>query len=112
MKSQIMFIEKKTDAVTGEARIGRVKFSKTLRSVYYGGRVFQKFKGGFKANFFDAETGEEYWISGCKKDGGDRLYCGTVEIDEDVREEYWISIRELPENRAQSVIKGSGKYSR
>jgi hypothetical protein len=107
-----MFIEKKPDGVSGEARIGRVSFSKTLRSVYYKDKVLQKFKGGFKANFLDSETGEEYWISGCKKDGGDRLYSGTVEIDEDVRVEYWTSIRNLPQNRDQAVIRGTGKYTR
>lgn len=37
--------------------------------------------------------GEEYWISGCKRDGTDRLYAGMVEIDEDVAEEYWGDIR-------------------
>jgi hypothetical protein len=43
--------------------------------------------------------GEDYWISGCKRDGRDRLYGERlpVPIDEDVREEYWTQIRKLPE---------------
>ena len=50
---------------------------------------------GFKANYYDVETGEQYWISGCHRDGADRLYTSNlpVEIDEDVRDEYWTSIR-------------------
>ena len=36
--------------------------------------TFQSLKGaGFKANYFDVETGDEYWISGCKRDGSDRV---------------------------------------
>ena len=60
---------------------------------------------GFKANNFDVETGAEFWISGCKKRGGDRLYGGIIEIDEDVREEYWVSIRGMPDSKHLKVIK-------
>ncbi len=60
----------------------------------------------------DVESQEEFWISGCKKDGTDALYSTTVEIDEDVREEYWISIREKPESKAISSFKAKGKYSK
>jgi len=51
-----------------------------------------------------------YWISGCKKDGRDRLYPGIIEIDDDVREEYWTGIRGMPEHKAQRVIRCPGKY--
>ena len=100
MKPRIMYIECKATGLTGEARIGRVTFSQTGRTLYYGGRTFRSLKGnGFKSNYFDVETGEEYWISGCRKDGADRLYGERVpvEIDEDVREEYWTAIRMMPE---------------
>jgi hypothetical protein len=95
MKSRIMYIEHKgIDGISGPARIGRVAFSKSGRTIYYRGKQFQSLGGrGFKSNFFEVETGEEYWISGPKKNGTDRLYSGTVEIDEDVREEYWTRIR-------------------
>jgi hypothetical protein len=105
-----MYIERKGNEISGPARIGRVTFSKSGRSYHYNGRIYQKMKGGFKANCFDSETGEEYWISGCKKDGSDRLYSGTVEIDEDVREEYWTDIRKTPENRHLKRIRAKGKY--
>ena len=98
MKSRIMYIEKKAGSNTGEARIGRVSFSKTLRTMYYDGKEFGKTKSGFKYNCIEVETGEEYWISGCKKNGNDTLYGGNIPIpiDEDAREEYWTTIRNMP----------------
>jgi len=104
MRSRIMYIEDKSNGLSGRGRIGRVAYSQTGRSVHYAGRTFQRFKG-FKANHFDVDTGAEFWISGCKKRGGDRLYGGIIEIDEDVREEYWVSIRGMPECKHLSVIK-------
>jgi hypothetical protein len=84
----------------GSARIGRVTFSRTGATLHYHGKSFQSLKGfGFKANYFDVESGEQYWISGPRRDGTDRLYKSDwpVEIDEDVREEYWTEIRKKPE---------------
>jgi hypothetical protein len=96
---RIMYIECKAGELMGAARIGRVTFSKTGRTLYYQGRKFQSLKGdGFKSNYYDVESGEDYWISGPKKRGGDALYGGTgfAEIDDDVREEYWRDIRRQP----------------
>ena len=104
-KTRIMYIEEKPD-VSGQARIGRVRTSKTGRTLYYDGKTFQSLKGaGFKANYFDVETGDEYWISGCKKDGTDRLdnEADPVNIDDDVREEYWTTIRDAPERKSERV---------
>ena len=59
-----MYIEDKSGGLIGPARIGRVRFSKTGRTIYYRGRSFQSLKGlGFKANFYDVETGDHFWIS-------------------------------------------------
>jgi hypothetical protein len=99
MKTRIMYIEDKSGGLVGPARIGRVTFSKTGRTIYYQGRSFQSLKGqGFKSNYYNVETGEHFWISGPKRDGGDALYGGStsVEIDDDVREEYWRDIRRQP----------------
>lgn len=113
MKSRIMYIESKAEDITGPGRIGRVTFSKSAKSLYYRGRLYQSLKGsGFKANYFDSQTGEHYWISGCKKDGTDHLYGGTIEIDDDAREEYWTEIRKMPERKQIRVIRGAGKYNR
>jgi hypothetical protein len=104
MKSRIMYLENKSTGLSGPARIGRVRFSKTGKTLHYGNQTFQSLKGrGFKANYFDVETGEEYWISGPHRDGQDRLYGERVpiEIDEDVRTEYWTEIRGLPERQTE-----------
>lgn len=96
---RIMYIECKANGLVGPARIGRVTFSKTGRTLYYRGQRFQSLKGaGFKANYFDVDTGENYWISGPKRSGGDSLYASNtlIPIDEDVREEYWRDIRRQP----------------
>ena len=104
MKSRIMYIENKSDGLTGPARIGRVTFSKTGKTLYYQGKSFRSLKGrGFKSNYYEVGTGDEYWISGCRKDGDDRLYGERlpIEIDEDVLEEYWSEIRQTPGHKKQ-----------
>jgi hypothetical protein len=95
-KTRIMYIEQKAGNLTGPARIGRVTYSKTGATIYYDGKEFRSLKGsGFKANYYDVETGDEYWISGPRKDGKDALYATNIstEIDDDVRQEYWTQIR-------------------
>ncbi len=62
-RSRIMYLEDKSESLNGPARIGRVYFSKTGKSLTYRGQTFQSLKGsGFKANYFDIETGDHYWI--------------------------------------------------
>jgi hypothetical protein len=95
-----MYIESKAESLNGSARIGLVTFSKTRSTLYYKSKAFQSLKGsGFKANYYDVETSEHYWISGPRRDGQDRLYVSNipVEIDDDVREEYWTRIRKQPD---------------
>ena len=96
-QTRIMYIEDKSDGLNGPARIGRVTLSKSGQSLHYGGRTFQRLGGqGFKANYFEVVTGDQFWISGPRKDGRDRLYEGStkpVEIDADVADEYWREIR-------------------
>jgi len=106
-----MCIENKSgeNDLIGDARIGRITFSKTGKSIHYNGKTFQTLSGrGFIAIYFDVETGEHYWISGCKKDGSDSLYGERlpIHIDEDAREEYWTEIRHLPTNSDKKVING------
>lgn len=110
MKARIILSRAKEGA-SAARRIGRVTFSKSGKSIYYRGRMVQSLKGsGFKANYRDCETGEHYWISGCKKDGTDRLYGGTIEIDDDIREEYWTEIRKMPESKDVRIVRAAGKY--
>jgi hypothetical protein len=105
--SKIMYMECKAGNLTGDARIGRVTFSKTWKTVYYQGKAFKRTSGaGGKSNYYDRVTGEDYWISGPKKDGSDRLYGERIpiEIDEDAREEYWCTIRNQPELKHQKQV--------
>ena len=90
-----MYIECKGGGLTGPARIGRVSFSKTGATLYYGGKSFCRTTHGFKANYYDTDTGEYYWISGPKKNGQDALYATHTapEIDADIAEEYRNVIR-------------------
>ena len=98
---RIIYIENKSSENTsdpglaGVAHIGRVTFSKTI---HYKGNGFQSLNGtGFKANFYDIESREEYWISGAKKNAADGLYGPRpTPIDPQVREEYWTIIRKQP----------------
>jgi hypothetical protein len=96
-KTRILYMEDKSKGLNGPARIGRVTLSKSGQSIHYDGRTFQRLGGqGFKANYFDSETGDQFWISGPRKDGKDRLYTTStvpVEIDADVAEEYWSDVR-------------------
>jgi hypothetical protein len=99
MRARIMYIESKAEGLNGPARIGRVTFNRTGRTLYCKGQSFRPIRG-FKANYRETGTGDEYWISGPRRDGLDRLYGKSalvVEIDEEVREEYWTEIRKKPE---------------
>ena len=98
MQRRVMYIEDKSEGLEGPARIGWVEFSKTGRTLRYRGREFQSPQvKRSKANFVDVETGEEFWISGPRRDGADGLHGPQgVPIDEDAREHYWIEIRRRP----------------
>ena len=92
MKTRVMYVELKTGFDDdGPAWIGRVRFSKTGRTLYYRDKTLRRIPGGgIQGNHEDAETGEEYWVSGVKRNRAERPSAGTgpVEIDEDAREEY------------------------
>ena len=41
-----------------------ISFSKSGKTIYFDGKAFQSLNGtGIKGNYFDIETGDEYWIS-------------------------------------------------
>jgi hypothetical protein len=92
MKSRIMYVELKTGFDDdGPAWVGRVQISKTGRTLYYRGKTLRRIPGGgIRGNHEDVETGEEYWVSGVKRNRANRPWAGTgpVVIDDDVRQEY------------------------
>jgi hypothetical protein len=89
---RVMYIENKDGLIdTSAARIGWVSFSKTGRTMYYQGKTLQvATSGGISGNFFDTETGENYWISGIKKRGSNAHPAESTKpvIDQDAIEEY------------------------
>ena len=68
----------------GPAWIGYVSTSKTARTVYFDGRGLMKLKGQRRGdsggNYVDMETAEPFWVSGVKKNGGDRHWAGSGKI--------------------------------
>ena len=93
---RIMYIEHKGGELDGPGRIGWVELTRSRRAYRYQGKLLHKVVG-YKFNCVEDGTGEEYWVSGPKKNGEDKLYGGVVHIDEDAREEYWLKIRGLPQ---------------
>lgn len=96
-RTRIMYIEDKSEGLEGPARIGRVTYSKSGRSLSYAGRTFRPLGGrGYKANYEDVSTGEQFWISGPRRDGADGLYGARTTadmVDDDIAEPYWVQIR-------------------
>lgn len=113
MKTRIMYIEPGGGLGCDSGRIGRVRFSKTGKTLYYKDEAFCTLGGrGYKTNHYNTETRLAYWISGPRRDGNDALYPLTIEIDEDVREEYWCEIRNRPDLKDKTSFRSPGKYSR
>ena len=106
-----MWIEYKGDGLAGPVRIGWVHVSQKGKRLDYRGKSFHTLSGqGFKSNYYDTSTGEEYWITGCRKDGRNALYSTNVEIDEDAAEHYWVSIRGKADNKHIRRFHANGKY--
>jgi hypothetical protein len=92
----LKYIELKSNqSDRGPAWIARVKLSKSGRTVYFNGKALKRASGGGVAgNHFDIQTGEEYWVSGVKKDGMDRHWAGggIVAIEASAVPEYLAEI--------------------
>lgn len=82
MKSEIKYIELKSGfSDDGPAWIGLASFSKSGKTIYFNGKAFQTLNGnGIAGNYFEIETGDEYWISGVKKNQTDRHKFGGGKI--------------------------------
>ena len=90
---------------TAWARIGRVGFSKTGRTLYYAGR---ELLGVGRPWYRDTQTGEMFHLQRAREDGMDRSEgrkrgSFPVEIDDDVREEYWMQVRREPKRASEWV---------
>lgn len=88
LRDELKYIELKSGySDDGPAWIGKVKFSKAGKTVYFDGKAF---KGNGHGLCSDLITGEVYWISGIKTNGQDRHWAGRgkIMIDKKVVEEY------------------------
>jgi hypothetical protein len=76
----LRYIELKTGyADNGPAWIARVKTSKSGRTIYFDGRALKQGSIG-SGNFIDRATGESFWVSGVKRNGGDRHWAGSGRV--------------------------------
>ncbi len=90
MKKRIMYVELKSGFNDiGPAWIGYAAYSKSGQTIYFNRKAFKK-GSGISGNYHDLETGEEYWISGVKKNQQDRHWAGSgkVMIDKSCIDEY------------------------
>ena len=91
MAERIMYIQLKSgyDTDRGPAWIARVRFSKSWSTAYFHDLVLTRVTGTFDSNFVDLETGDEYWISGPKRDRADGRYSNIQpSVDPEVMDEY------------------------
>jgi hypothetical protein len=74
----------------GPAWIARVLVSKSGRTVYFNGKALKRSTQTVSGNYYDVETTETYWVSGVKKQGGDRHWAGRgkITIDAGAIDEY------------------------
>jgi len=104
MKSKLLYVELKSGyAGNGPAWIGIATFSKSGRTVYFNGLSLKKSGGQSIAdNHYELQTGDEYWVSGIKKNNHDRHWTGggSITIDHLAIGQYLneIGSTELPNN--------------
>ncbi len=88
----LRYIELKSGhADNGPAWVAHVKVSRSGRTVYFNGKALRRaIGGGISGNHYDIQTGEEYWVSGIKKNGLDRHWAGSgvVAIEVSAVDEY------------------------
>jgi hypothetical protein len=103
MRTELKYIELKSGfSDKGTAWIGRVTFSKSGKAIYFDGKGFKRLGGtGVEGgNYYEFETGNEYWIYGVKKDMSDRhkFGGGKIFVEKRILKEYLQTIgkTELP----------------
>ena len=102
MRTAIKYLELKSGfSGNGPAWIGLVSFSKSGKTIYFDGKAFQRMGSArIQGNFMDIESGNEYWISGVKKDLSDRhkFGGGKILVEKRILNEYLQTIgkSELP----------------
>ena len=90
-----MYLQLKTGHNTdrGPAWVAQVRFTSTWRTAHVHGRTLRRITGragaNFDSNFYDIDTGEEFWMSGPKRDRTDGRYSNQQPlVDDDARKAY------------------------
>jgi len=117
MKREIKYIELKTGFDdNGPAWIAEIEYSKSGQTIYFNNKALKKIKkGGISGNYYDIETGDEYWISGVKKNGQDRHWTGSgkIMIDENIITEYLKLVDfNVLDNKLYDIIKIEKKFDK
>lgn len=93
-----MFVQLKTGCNTdqGPCWICRVRFSKSWQTAYFHGLNLRR-QQGVRDNFVDTATGDDWWISGPKRDLTDARYSGQRPlVDDEARGEYKVFLSGQP----------------
>jgi len=82
MKQKLLYIEHKSGKRDrGPAWIGLATLSRSGQTVYFNGRALKRSGGqGTSGNHYCLESGDEFWVSGPKKDGSDRHWAGRGQV--------------------------------
>ncbi|MDJ0612916.1 MAG: hypothetical protein QNJ29_04515 [Rhizobiaceae bacterium] len=108
-RGRLIYVELKTGYNdTGPAWICEANTSKTGSTIYTNGLALGRSQG-MSGNYFDGETGDEYWVSGIKKNLSDRHWAGSgsVLIDKNIVDRYLkeVGLRELPKHLVAAELK-------
>ena len=78
----LLYVEDKSGELhRGDAWIVLARTSRSGRTVYFGPRALHRVSGGAgRGNHVCAESGAVFWVSGPKREGGDRHTHGTGPI--------------------------------
>ena len=113
MTNRLVYVELKSGhSGNGPAWIDIATTSKSGATIYSNGKAFKSLKGsGTGSNYFDIQTGDEYWISGIKKNNQDRHWAGggAIAIDHAAIEAYLSETGQssLPRNLIPSDLEPS-----
>ncbi len=106
MKIKLLYVELIQDtAHTGPAWIGYGQVNRTGKTIYFDGKILGHGRS-IIGNHVDIVKGDEYWISGIKKNGQDRHWAGKgkIQIDKSSINEYLKIINELELPKDKFII--------
>lgn len=106
----LKYIELKTNHQhDGPAWIADVEQSRSGSTVYFNNCALRRIVGGgILGNYINIENDDEYWVSGPKKEGGDRHYkgAGIILVSREALKDYleWRGLTQLPSGYALTDV--------